>query len=342
MRKRIWISGSVALAILLLLIFASRHRRETGSKSSVVADSTTTTLKTRRTAESTPQIQAHEPSSPNTITRSPQSAIDISNKLYQQEEADWRKPIEFYGKVVDENNNPIVGAHVQFQWRGRPDESASTSATESDSQGLFKLEGKTGRSLLVSVDMSGYYNSKHDKTAFLYSLAPDIYIAQQWNPVIFHLQKKSSGESLVESAFPPGMQIAQLRHDGTPVEIDLLNGQKTAPESGQLKLEFWRDVSEKNANRFDWKLRLSTPSGGIIPSEKEFSFEAPEAGYQTSIEIDMSKTNQLWLSEIRRKYYIKLPDGKFGRFDFYLLADNGVFTVHASINPSGSRNLEPK
>jgi len=53
-------------------------------------------------------------------------------------------------------------------------------------------------------------------------------------------------------------------------------------------------------------------------------------------------TNQNWQGEVRSKYYIQLPDGKYGRIDFYFLPYNGVFTVYSAINPDGSQSLEPK
>jgi hypothetical protein len=55
----------------------------------------------------------------------------------------------------------------------------------------------------------------------------------------------------------------------------------------------------------------------------------------------MPATNQNWQGEVHSKYYIRLPDGKYGRIDFYLLPYNGVFTVHSVVNPTCSRNLEP-
>jgi hypothetical protein len=137
------------------------------------------------------------------------------------------------------------------------------------------------------------------------------------------------------------MKIAQLHHDGTPVELNLLNGTQVPAGSGQLKLELWRDISDMKKQPFDWKLQLSMPSGGLVPTDEEFAFQAPESGYQPSIVIDMPATNQDWLGEVRSKYYVQLPDGKYGRIDFYLLPRNGVFTVSSSINPTGSRNLEP-
>ena len=56
--------------------------------------------------------------------------------------------------------------------------------------------------------------------------------------------------------------------------------------------------------------------------------------------MDMAATKESWEGETRRRYYVHMPDGKFGRIDFYLLPYNGVFTVHSAINPTGSPNLE--
>jgi hypothetical protein len=96
------------------------------------------------------------------------------------------------------------------------------------------------------------------------------------------------------------------------------------------------------AQPFNWKLQLSVLNGGLVETDEEFAFQAPQNGYQPSIVIDMPATNQNWLGEIRSKYYVQLPDGKYGRIDFYLLPYNGVFKVQSAINPDGSRNLEPK
>jgi uncharacterized repeat protein (TIGR03803 family) len=254
-------------------------------------------------------------------------------------------PIDFYGKVVDENSNVVALAKVAFRWmdltaRGLE----NTSAGGSDAMGLFSLAGKQGASLTVSVSKDGYYATRNSQQTFRYSkmegnlrIVPDAR-----HPVIFELRKQGKGEHLIVTSIPPGIgQIFQLWHDGTPIEIDLLNGTKAAPGSGQLKLEFWRDISEKNIQPFDWKLILSVPGGGIRQTEEEFAFMAPSSGYQSSLIIDMPKTNKSWQAEIRSKYYVQLPGGKYGRIDFYLMPYNGAFTINSVINSSGSRNLEP-
>jgi len=63
-------------------------------------------------------------------------------------------------------------------------------------------------------------------------------------------------------------------------------------------------------------------------------------GIQVDLVIGMQATNQDWRDNVTSKFYIQLPDGRYGRIDFYLLAYNGAFTVHSTVNPSGSRRLE--
>ncbi|MGH7991280.1 MAG: hypothetical protein ACREDS_13955, partial [Limisphaerales bacterium] len=215
--------------------------------------------------------------------------------------------------------------------------------TQSDSDGLFSLNGKRGANLTVSFSKQGYYSSGRGEETFSYAL-PKAITPDPYNPVIFHLHKKEQGADLIQKDFPPGIgQYWQLHRDGTPIELDLLNGSQNVTGSGQLKLELWRDISNLNKQPFDWKLQLSIlGGGGLVPTDEEFAFEAPESGYQPSVVIDMPATNQDWLGELRTKYYIQLPNGNYGRIDFYLLPRNGVFTLHSAINPTGSRNLEPK
>jgi len=271
--------------------------------------------------------------------------IDTNSKVPFVEQM-WQKPIDFYGKVIDENSNAISGASIGFRWDDltAPDWTR-TATTTSDADGLFSLHNKRGATLTVSVSKDGYYSSRKDEDSFHYAVANDnrLYSSDPYNPAIFHLRKKGQGEELIQEDFPPGFtQIWQLHHDGTPVELDLLNGSQNVKGSGQLKLELWRDLSDRNAKKFDWKLQISVLDGGIIPTDEEFPFLAPENGYQPSLVVDMPATNQVWLGELRTKYYLQLPNGNYGRIDFHFLAYNGVFTVKSWVNPTGSRNLESK
>ena len=343
MRKQIWTTCIIVLAVCLWLLL---HQTAPIISSSTEAR-TSLTNKQAASQQSIPPKNMTESQTanipPSAETHHRPTLAEITN-LQQRILEDWQAPIEFFGKVVDENTNPVAGASVTFKWVETPSEEGNrASETHSDSEGLFSLQKAKGPDLTVLVSKNGYYTSRLTPDSFRYSLGNEKFHANPLNPVIFHLRKKGKGESLIENNFPPGIgQIWQLHHDGTPIELDLLNGSQTVKGSGQLKLEFWRDISDMKKQPFDWKLQLSMPGGSLVPTDEEFAFQAPESGYQPSVVIDMPATNQPWMGEVRSKYYIQLSDGKYGRVDFYLLPRNGVFTIHSVINPAGLRNLEPK
>ena len=338
MKTRIFLFCAVILAVCLWLVL----HRAAPTKSSPME--TQTPLTNQQSAIQSAQLetpaQPQSTSVPNAGEIPPRPPLTGISNLQQQILADWQRPIEFYGKVVDENTNPVAGAKVVFKWAETPSKEGNRTAnTESDSEGLFSLRGQHGPSLEIWVSKDVYYASHRGQKGVSYlhgDFSPD-----PLNPVIFLLRKKGVGESLVGSDFPGFVHIAQLHHDGTPVELDLYKGTQVSAGNDQLKLEFWRDISNMSKQPFDWKLQISAPGGGLIATDEEFAFLAPESGYQPSVVIDMPATNQVWQGELRTKYYIQLPGGKYGRIDFYLLPYNGVFTVQSAINPTGSRNLEP-
>jgi hypothetical protein len=347
MRKRIWIPCIVGLIVCLFLVLKLPQQQldmHSGSRE-------TSTYQSSQ-AEHPTIVKPHQTTNVSNIPRMlvlPPTATPLAKAIAKTNPyagmvlALWQAPIEFYGKVVDENSNAVVGAQVSFHWMEIPANDGSRSSNvESGSDGLFSLRGAMGPSLTVSVNKNGYYTSRSTPDGFSYSLENDTFHPDPQNPVIYYLRQKGKGESLITASFPTVMgQIAQLKHDGTQVELDLFKGAQVPAGNGQLKLEFWREITNRNANIFDWKCQLTIPGGGLVETPEEFAFQAPEGGYQTSIVIDMPATNQNWKGEIRSKYYIQLPVGKYGQIDFYLLPYNGVFTVQSAINPSGSRNLEP-
>ena len=82
------------------------------------------------------------------------------NEMQQRALADWQTPIEFYGRVVDENTNPVAGASITFGWSELPtQEAARKTTTMSNAKGLFSLHDKRGPALDVWVGKEGYYSS---------------------------------------------------------------------------------------------------------------------------------------------------------------------------------------
>lgn len=252
----------------------------------------------------------------------------------------WQTPIEFYGKVVDENSNAVAGANVGFHWTEIPAEDGNrTTNTESDTEGLFSLHGQRGPSLMVSVSKEGYYAPHRGQWGFKYGPGgnPD-FSPDARNPVVFSLRKKGVPETLV--ALKRNYPVAR---DGTPLSIDLVTGATSTREAGNLVVRCWtEDQGKSSGQKYDWHCRVTIPGGGIVPTDEEFAFVAPETGYKPSTEITMQAERADWTSDVDLKFFFRLADGRYGRMTFSMIAGGQHFCMIDSVlNPAGSRNLEP-
>lgn len=271
----------------------------------------------------------------------PAVQLDVTNAMNAYTQAvlaEWQGAIEFYGKVVDENTNAIAGTSVRFSWTDMTaEDGASTSATASDAAGVFSLQGVRGRSLTVWVSKDGYLASGGGQQTFLYGNFDAKFNPDPWNPVVFTLRKKGRPEPLVAVKSNYG-----IPRDGTPLAIDLASGQAAKGENGNLVVQCWtEDQGKARGQKYDWHCRLTIPGGGIMPTDEEFAFLAPESGYKPTAEIQMPADRPDWKSDVDLKVFYRLADGRYGRMTFSMIAGGQHFCmVDSFLNPSGSRNLE--
>ncbi len=256
--------------------------------------------------------------------------------IWEKSKDKWKTPIRFYGKVVDENGQPVDGAEAHFSWTDLSPEGTSQAVAYSDTQGLFLLEGVRGYHMTVDILKDSYYTSKEkNRTSFQYTKGDRFYHEPDSNnPVVFHLKKKGEAEPLIKRY----SQIS-LPRDGSAVSFDLVGGKQS--QVGQLGLQAW--CSEKDAEgRYDWKLIIRVPDGGITSANEEFAFSAPESGYAPSLEINMPKNlGKDWKSSVEQQAYLvfgKPP--RYARMNFRMSGIGENFYMDYWLNPSGSRNLE--
>jgi len=171
MRTRVWLFGSTVLVICVFAMLFRSPKQEQSALNEPDAGVTNQSapLAQQKTVENQqPPNSSNTPVIPTAVVAPIPSSGD-SNALAAQMLTTWRAPIEFYGKVVDENSNPLAGAKVSFHWVETPDESGNkTSTTESDADGLFSMRGARGPNLSVSVSKEGYYASREKHPAFKY------------------------------------------------------------------------------------------------------------------------------------------------------------------------------
>ena len=257
---------------------------------------------------------------------------------------EWKMPIEFYGKVVDEKMQPVPGAAVYCQWNDTSRTGTSETNLVSDLDGRFSLAGVTGKRLQVRVSKSGYYTSiSSNRVSFEYARTyePEFHRPDIANPVLFHLRKQGPGTELITSqrGVVPRLGVSSDAA-GQVTMVDLLQ-QKVGSE-GQLRFQKWWEPKDFKVGKNNWAIRIEIPDGGFIEHNDEYPFLAPESGYQPMFEFRFSKNDTNWVGGINRKYYIRFGSPpRYGRLQISTSAFTSGASFEYAINPDGGRNLEP-
>lgn len=333
MRNPIWIFSVIVLAICVFVLL--RHE----SKDAPLHPETTRKSAENQRIDSSPgrTVKNSNVAAMSESSVVPSSLADATNSTDHRILEVWQTPIDFYGKVVDQNSNPISGARIEFTWMELPEENGSRyTSVESDSQGLFHLLGQRGPSLQMLVSKEGYYPRKGGEK-YGPSKTP-LFSAEANNPVIFVLKKKGEGAELITSEHGMRLNVAiRLPRDGAPVRVDVLE-KKSDPE-GPLEISQIKPLEGAT----NWSFRLSIPSGGLIQNQDEFQFEAPERNYQPTVEYHFTRGDTNWTTQLTKQFYMKFGEpAKYGWLRIESnLGQETVFLTYA-INPDGSRNLEPK
>jgi hypothetical protein len=251
----------------------------------------------------------------------------------------WRNPIEFYGKVVDQHDQPVAGTQIHFVWTDTSVNGSSEANKSTDAQGKFALSGTTGRLLQVWLSKDGYYVPKTNQNNFDYATG---YMADPNNPVIFRLVKKGEGAELITSqhGMSSTLDFSVSTPDGSPVRVDFFN-RKTGRD-GQMEVSQNKPAYGAWQTATGWSYRLAILDGGFVETSDEFPFEAPASGYQPVVEFKFQKGDPNWTEQINKTFYIVFGEPRrYGRIRVETTMTTGTILEYA-VNPDGSRNLEPK
>jgi hypothetical protein len=254
---------------------------------------------------------------------------------------EWKMPVEFYGKVIDQRGEPVTGATVA--WTISVIVGSRAGTTSSEAGGLFSISGLVGKGITVRVSKNGYNAGEGSRGDFEYAaFHEDGFITPDSNnPVIFHLQKLDNPEPMYLNSLN-----GQIPDNGTPVAFDLRLGKPVLNGSGDIIVKFTRAQSPPS-HETGYTLTIQAPSGGgLAPTNDEFMDAAPDLGYQTMIEINQpakqGPQDNSFQASHDLKFYVKTPDGKYaavtGSVTQYSTPAAG-YNFLVNYNPSGSRNL---
>ncbi len=253
------------------------------------------------------------------------------------------RPVDFYGKVIDQNSNGLPGVAVKVrvrEWQVSPFGDVGGHMTQlenvTDVDGLFHLQGAQGDCFDVeSIEKEGY--SLSPKTYPSYGPAD----GTSDRPVVFKMWKTGNKEPLVS-----GQKVFGLIPDGRTYTLNLLEGKKMegADQVGDLRIAIVRPNETKPGEKYPWSFKIEGIDGGLISSDDEFMYLAPESGYEPKFQIQFLAGDTNWTPVVKRRFFFRARNGQaFGRMEVEVSSEynhKSAIEVNFAINPAGSRNLE--
>jgi hypothetical protein len=253
--------------------------------------------------------------------------------------ANNQTPQDFYGKVIDQYGQPVVGARVNGDLmfiRGFDiGEGKEVHTTQTDADGLFQFTGLRGWELAVAPSKSGYELGRNMTAMTL----PAGGKTSTDNRAIFKMWKLKGAEPMTHMEFD-----SRVPYDGTSASFDLATGKKVV--SGDLRVTLLRSPLQiqRGRDKFDWTVTIEMLNGGILPENDLYPNWAPDSGYRPSFEASMKATDIPWSRNLYQNFYFRNVQGQYGRLFVDLSTDSmrsdtGI-TIQTWVNPSGSQNLE--
>lgn len=261
----------------------------------------------------------------------------------------WRTPIEFYGKVVDQNNLPIDRAEVEIEWVGTSaiygGDGVGHKNLASDANGLFIIKGIEGKRLGVLVRKEGYHSRRSwNNGSFEYAgfWEPEFIEPDPTKPIVFHMVKKREAEPTYHLDSRVIVKASALK-----AHLNLLSKpvQKAAPSD--LFVRITRPPDASHQKPFDWKIEIEGRNGSeLAESEEEFMTLAPAEGYNARIVREYKALRssawprtRFYVRNKSRNLYaaVEIEAAAFYPFDS---EPGAALFVTATINPNNSPNLE--
>jgi hypothetical protein len=241
---------------------------------------------------------------------------------------EWKMPLNFYGKVIDEAGQAVPGAKVRFQWTDMSAAGTSEEFAQTDAQGMFSLTARKGKNLGVYVSKDGYHAVRDGKGNFEYAafFEPNYIEPDPKNPVTFQLIKKQEAQPLIKTE--QEIKLPQVG-SGTVVRLDNSTSIEVSLLANHIK------------PTQPWSMRVAVSGGGLQIAADEFPMEAPPDGYQPSVTIVRNGPKPSGWSGLYQggALYVKTAQG-YGRVEIKMLAGDNKARVTTYLNPSGSPNLE--
>lgn len=257
----------------------------------------------------------------------------------------WRRPIAFWGLVLDELDQPVADARVEMTWTDLSPAGYSSTTMTSDGSGRVRLEGKEGAVLTVRASREGFHSTREAHRILNYGEPwdPRFHRPNPDQPEVLRLRRMGPAEPLIHREnlrFPVTSATGELF-------IDLV-GQRAVTSGGDLTVTVRHgpERSVEGHRRFDWEVVVAGVDGGLVVHEEEFPFLSPETGYLSEFRFQQAAEDSAWRDSFERRFFLRSRNGAVhARIELRVSpfprgAPPTVTLLDYYLNPSGSRNLE--
>ena len=221
-------------------------------------------------------------------------------------------PVGFYGKVIDQDGNPVPKAKVTFDLvishMAQNATETIPTGTETESNGDFKVVSVSAYGIdKISIIKIGYKLSSKVFRSYTFGLKPN-YRPNVDNPIIFRMWKEGIKEQLIGASWR-----GKVNCDGRSNRFDLLGGHENV--TGSLEIMCTRtplNYESTERQPYSYKLQISVLGGGVQQTDDEFTYRAPDNGYQPSVIVEHKPGDPQWAAGVEQEFYIRTSDGKYG------------------------------
>jgi hypothetical protein len=327
----------VVVICLVLFVWHPHQAIQTTKNNQVVAanENKTNILRTSEEPASSSSREAF-----TNMVQDEMARMKRLNRDSDREITMWQAPLVFYGKIVNESNQPIAGVQVAFNasaMDGFRKEIQNTGVVFTDERGIFVIDNVNGIGAMLELSHSNYYSYPDNINSFDKRgvTSGDSLPSNEYRARLFRMHSKGHPVALIHRV--DGINVPL---DGVPKSLDL-RGSDYNQKIGQLVVEATGTPPPHYSQQpFDWDAKISVPNGGFVECTNQFDFVAPNIGYQPTIEYSFPKETPGWVDTVSKNYFVKLPSG-YARLNIYIGAKRPLFfSIEYDYNPDGSANLE--
>lgn len=350
--RKYWLAFFAVLALTALIYYGLRHRRHfeeaTAPETPAEVESVQTQGGKKSVGNESVAPATHLGQSPRPQTVPPAMTRDQKLELAPNY---MNAPINFYGRVVDQDGNPLSGVRVAVsvrQWY-RPTASVGLDSTfpktelTTDTGGYFQFVNGSGDDLRIeALEKEGYEAELKALRGFGYNTSEQ-FRPDPNNPVVFRMWKTGTKQPLIT-----GDKFLPIVPDGRVYTMDLLTGTLTEGEGeGDLRIAIKRAPEAAWGKKYEWAFDLAAINGGLREESNAYEsmYLAPDGDYAKNAAMHFRPDEEGWTYGISKRFYLKSRDGQiYSRMDveiqaFYLKDKQGRFGIKYAVNPTGERAL---